>query len=169
MQSSITSFFGKKRTSQVENKEAEDIDSDLESSSSHEGVSVQPASSKSSLSEGDEDSPCVSRLSSDCTTVLTSSSDQCSSECCDADLSQPYHPKINYLNSKRKQGKQNRVFQSVWYDEYKWLTFCVTRNKAFCYYCRTAVSKGLINFSKKGKGTFVHTGFDNWKKAKERF
>ena len=178
MQSSITSFFVKsteKSTSQIENKEVEDIDSDLESSCSHErecqpqeASSAQPASSNSSLSDGDTDSPCKSRLSSDCTTVLTSSSDHCSSECCDADLSQPYHPKINYLNSKRKQGKQNRVFQSAWYDEYRWLTFCVTRNKAFCYYCRAAVSKGLINFSKKGKGTFVHTGFDNWKKAKER-
>ena len=61
------------------------------------------------------------------------------------------------------------MFQSTWYDEYKWLTYCVTCNKAYCYYCRTAVSKGLITFSKKGKDTFVHTGFDNWKKAKEQF
>ena len=104
----------------------------------------------------------------ECSQPLTST-DQCSSECCDEGLSSPYHPKINFLKTKRKQGKQTRVFQSKWFDEHTWLTFCVTRNKAYCFYCRAAESRGLINFSKKAKGAFVTVGFDNWKKAKERF
>lgn len=41
-------------------------------------------------------------------------------------------------------------------------------NKVFCYFCRAAVSKGLINLSKNAKNEFVSSGFDNWKKAKER-
>ena len=74
MQSSITSFFVKKNTSQVsqvDNKELEHVDSDLESlSSSLEGESQeelgfggciksseQSASSNSSSSDSDTDSP----------------------------------------------------------------------------------------------------------------
>lgn len=96
-----------------------------------------------------------------------SSTEQCSSECCDEDLREPYHPNISCIRTKRKQGKQSRSFQGVWFDEHKWLTFCVTRKKAYCYYCRTGAARGLINAGKCG--AFVFVGFDNWKKAKERF
>ena len=93
----------------------------------------------------------------------------CSSECCDENLSQPYHPKCDLIRTKRKQGKQYRVFQMAWFDDHEWLTFCVTRNKVFCFLCRKASSRGLLKFNQKGKNAFLNTGFDNWKKAKERF
>ena len=46
-----------------------------------------------------------------------------------------------------------------------WLTFCVTRNKAYCFYCCAAESRGLINFGEKAKGTFV-TRFWQLEKSK---
>ena len=53
--------------------------------------------------------------------------------------------------------------------EHKWLTFCVTRNLVFCFYCRLAATRGLLSFSKNASDAFVSKGFNNWKKAKERF
>ena len=45
----------------------------------------------------------------------------------------------------------------------------MTHNKVFCHYCRTATTSCLVSFSKKNKDAFVSVGFDNWKKALERF
>ena len=61
------------------------------------------------------------------------------------------------------------MFKSIWFSQHKWLTYCVTQNKTYCYYCRTAVRRGLICFTKKHKEAFISTGFENWKKAKEHF
>ena len=62
-------------------------------------------------------------------TQLIPFSDQCLSECCDESLSNPYQPKINFLNSKRTQGKQMRVFRSTCFEDHKWFTYCLTRRK----------------------------------------
>lgn len=49
------------------------------------------------------------------------------------------------------------------------MTFCVTQNVVSCFYCQLAASRGLLTFSKNSSDTFVTKGFNNWKKAKERF
>ncbi len=118
--------------------------------------------------DSDQEDPLSSGTSEGTVTESGESTDQCTSECCDEDLSAPYQPK-ELLSTRRKQGKQSRVFQATWFDEHKWLTFCVRRNKAYCYCCHAAVARGLVSFNKKGKSAFVTAGFDNWKKAKERF
>ena len=46
---------------------------------------------------------------------------------------------------------------------------CTTRGKVFCVYCRYYSSKGLLQLAKKGDDAFVLAGFDNWKKALEKF
>ena len=99
----------------------------------------------------------------------TESSDSlCIAECCNGD--RPYQPRINYSSvSKSKQGKCCRSFQSSWYGSFKWLSYCMTHNKVFCYYCRTATASRLVSFSKKNNDAFVSVGFDNWKKAMKRF
>ena len=44
------------------------------------------------------------------------------------------------------------------------------RNEVFCAYCRYAHSHGLITFARRGdQTTFSATGFDNYKKAIEKF
>ena len=48
------------------------------------------------------------------------------------------------------------------------MTLCTTRYKVYCTYCRYCSRKGLLCLAKK-EDTFIDTGFDNWKKAHERF
>ena len=121
---------------------ADDLDSDLEGDSESHGSSATVAQ-------------------------IDEFSSTCSSECCKSELSEPYHPS-NILLSKKRQGKQNRSFQRGWFMEHKWLTYCETHHKVFCFSCRSALSRGLICVPSKGH-VFVSKGFDNWKKAKERF
>ena len=58
------------------------------------------------------------------------------------------------------------MFCRKWFTEHTWLTFCVSRKKVFCFYCRAAASKHLLTFS---SSAFISSGFNNWKKAKDRF
>ena len=57
----------------------------------------------------------------------------------------------------------------AWLKEYKQLTYFVTQNLVFCFYCKLAAIRGLLSFSKNASDAFVTKGFNNWKKAKERF
>ena len=94
----------------------------------------------------------------------------CNEMCCAPELTEPYQPTINYLTATRKvQGAQNRSFRKEWFADHTWLTFCVSENKAFCFYCRFAASRDLLRFSSKSEDAFAARGFDNWKKAKEKF
>ena len=97
-------------------------------------------------------------------------SELCTSECCKGGLT-PYQPtessKLQLL--QRKQGKRIRRFSPTWYTTYSWLTVCTTRAKAFCVYCRYCSAKGLLHLAKKGEDAFIDIGFDNWKKAHEKF
>ena len=93
----------------------------------------------------------------------------CFSECCGSQHDKPYQPTINFSSTRRIQGKQARSFNAVWFKEHKWLTFCIPRNRVFCFYCRFAFSKGLLTFSKNASHSFLTKGFNNWKKAKEKF
>jgi len=94
---------------------------------------------------------------------------ECLSECCAPQRSKPYHPIIDFSSTKRIQGKQSRLFKVTWFKEHYWLSFCISRNRVFCFYCRIAITKGLLTFSKNVSNTFVTKGFNNWKKAKENF
>ena len=119
------------------------------------------------LSEDDfsgDDDPEVSEVapSDNC-----SSSTTCSSDCCADPGDEAYRPPSSSSITKKRQGKQNHSFQTAWFDQHKWLIYCVMRNKVFCSSCRAAVSRGLID--PNNKTHFVTGGFENWKKAKQRF
>lgn len=94
----------------------------------------------------------------------------CSSSCCQETLS-PFQPQDAAVisNTKRKQGKRYQAFSPTWYTSYPWLTLCTTRSKVFCMYCRYCSRKVLLGLAKKGEDSFIDTGFNNWKKAHERF
>ena len=94
--------------------------------------------------------------------------EDCTSDCC-FENDKPYQLKLDYSSSKRKQGKQMRIFRYEWYKDHSWLSYCVPRSKVFCFYCRVASSKGFLTFSSKREQAFTDTGFNNWKKAKQRF
>ena len=50
-----------------------------------------------------------------------------------------------------------------------WLSLCTTRHKANCTYCRYYRSTGVLCFATKSEDTVLVAGFDNWKKAHEKF
>ena len=43
------------------------------------------------------------------------------------------------------------------------------KKKVFCIYCRQVRSLKMISFEKKGDDAFTKRGFDNYKKAIEKF
>ena len=92
--------------------------------------------------------------------------DSCDKECCD-DQSVSYQS-FDVESSRRKQGKQNRIFQKQWFSDHKWLSYCLTCNAVFCFYCRKVTSQRGITFSKRGDASFILTEFCNWKKGKEK-
>ena len=148
----------------------EDQTNEVDHSDIEDAAVSDPAVHRTSLMADDSDSdPEVDSESHGSSDTVTQSDEisTCSSECCNSELSEPYHPASIALN-KRRQGKQNRSFQRGWFVEHKWLTYCETCHKAFCFSCRSALSRGLICTPSKGQA-FVSKGFDNWKKAKERF
>ena len=173
-QSSIASFFtqsGPQVTSQLDNPnqtmiENADSDSAADLDNTEIGYELTHESNETENGVVCVDEIVNSTESGACNSQAIS---DCSSECCDDNLPQPYHPHIDFATSKLKQRKQCHMFKSIWFSQHKWLTYCVTQNKAYCYYCRTAVRRGIICFTKKHKEAFISTGFENWKKAKERF
>ena len=100
--------------------------------------------------------------------------DTCTAECCAraSDEEGPLHfsRRIRALSNSLVGSKTEKLasFFPTWYVTYPWiLTLCTTRARVFCVYCRYCVGKGLC-LGKKGDA-FISNGFDNWKKAHERF
>ena len=79
----------------------------------------------------------------------------------------PFQSKESAILSKFQRG--NRNFLAAWYDKVRWLTLCIRRSKVFCACCRYAMAHKLISFSKRSDSAFLPTGFDNYKKAIEKF
>ena len=101
--------------------------------------------------------------------------EDCSSDCCKLSRDKPNQPTSSKVlaATKRVQGKgksrQARFVQATWFSRYPWLSLCESRQKLFCFYCVTASNRKLMTFSTKADRAFSHSGFDNWKKASERF
>ena len=98
---------------------------------------------------------------------------ECTSECCQ-DSSSVLRPSFqqkspSILSKTRKlQGNKWRQFSPEWFESYTWLVLCTTTLKAYCHYCKYCATQGLL-FDKTVDSAFVSVGFDNWKKAHERF
>ena len=92
----------------------------------------------------------------------------CTHECC-VDDGRPHQPKIDYNESKRIQGRQTRVFQYNWYKDHSWLSYCESRSRVFCFYCRVAEAKGFLTFSSKAEKTFTKLVITIGKRPKRGF
>ena len=90
---------------------------------------------------------------------------ECESLCCTS--AKPFQPLDKSILIKL--ATQNRNFMASWYKTYPWLTVCMERKSVFCYYCRKVEKQGMLTFSKRGESTFTTVGYDNWKKALEKF
>lgn len=81
----------------------------------------------------------------------------------------PYQPKLDSKKTRRQHGKWQRSFKNGWFTSYNWLTYCQTKNAAYCFTCRKAKHMGMFTFSRKADEAFLSTGFKNWKNATMRF
>ena len=95
----------------------------------------------------------------------------CDLECCESHRKAPFQTLTSrdINSSKRKQGKQLCVFQKTWFNEHKWLTYCLKHNIVYCFYCRMIHLMKGFTFSKRSDPSFISKGFCNWKKGKEKF
>ncbi|KAL6560978.1 hypothetical protein OROHE_006155 [Orobanche hederae] len=76
----------------------------------------------------------------------------------------PCQPR-NYKFPQTNHSGINRRFVAQWFDEYDWLEYNIAKDAAFCLHCYLFKS----NFDQVGGDAFTGVGFNNWKKAKERF
>lgn len=90
----------------------------------------------------------------------------CTRECCSS-LEKSFQPTDKVTLDSLATDK--RRFQSQWYKQFPWVSICLTVRKAYCLYCRFAEKRHLLTFSKMGEKAFTETGFQNWKKAIEKF
>lgn len=59
--------------------------------------------------------------------------------------------------------KNGRKFRIEWFNEYCWLEYSVAIDSAYCFFCRAFYK------SEKMDDSFTIKGYNNWKKAIERF
>lgn len=78
----------------------------------------------------------------------------------------PHQPVLSF--PLRKFGDQQRGFSASWYRKYPWLHYQEGNDNVLCFYCLVADKRGLPVSGNKDD-VFSKTGFDNWKKALERF
>lgn len=92
--------------------------------------------------------------------------ESCHSLCCSSE-SKPFQPTTK--ETLQQLTRNGRKFLPIWYSQYPWLTVCTTKKKVFCFYCKHATVRKLVQFSKNSNPAFTDTGFNNWKKAHQKF
>ena len=95
----------------------------------------------------------------------------CESMCCTVSHTLSLHQvkdKGVIKKTRVRYGQRFRKFCTDWYGTYPWLVLCSRRLKAFCGYCCYGKYKGILT-DKNADQAFTDTGFNNWKKAYERF
>ena len=80
----------------------------------------------------------------------------------------PNHPAPSSIPPKERQ-KQKIYFQEKWYKMYPWIHYDPSLKGVLCFTCMKAEKLGHLKMAKNKEPAFVATGFDNWKKATERF
>jgi len=56
-----------------------------------------------------------------------------------------------------------------WFEDFKWLYFCLKFLKVYYYYCKAALRSQVFVMSTKADLAFSTTGFSNWKKGTSSF
>ena len=99
---------------------------------------------------------------------LTSSS--CDAGCCEH-LDAPNQPTDRAVLDSTKQQTGNksehRSLKPQWYKEFPWIHLCTDRKN--CFHCLSAYNKGLLQPTRRFEMAVFVEGFQNWKKAVERF
>ena len=86
-----------------------------------------------------------------------------------ANCSTPHQPSDTSLIPPKKTKTQNIFFQGKWFSQYPWLHYVPNLQRVVCFSCAKASEMGLLNLASLQEPAFISVGFDNWKKARERF
>ena len=90
----------------------------------------------------------------------------CSAVCCSNEM-EAYQPKQKAIFQQIS--KIGRYFTCSWYQKYSWITLCLTKR---CFVCIADIVTNITHFCKlqnKCDDAFTTSGFDNIKKALEKF
>ena len=91
----------------------------------------------------------------------------CTAQCCVNSGGQAYQPTHKQVICQL--ASKGRNFQPQWCKQFTWITICTSSKKVYCLYCRYAVQHKMITFIKTGEKAFTQDGFQNWRKAIEKF
>jgi len=69
---------------------------------------------------------------------------------------------------RTKFGEKQRSFNSSWYEQFKWLEYSLTADRAFCFPCRLFNNSSGINVG-HAEVNYSKVGFNNWKNATSKF
>ena len=83
-------------------------------------------------------------------------------------MGKPNQPDISVIPVQRL-SLRSLHFQKNWCQEYQWLYYSSGLKKVLCFYCSKASTLGLIDLARCKDPAFILNGFDNWKKAHEKF
>ncbi|KAK1368890.1 zinc finger MYM-type protein 1-like [Heracleum sosnowskyi] len=70
---------------------------------------------------------------------------------------------LSYVFPPTQCGENMRSFQISWFHNREWLEYSISKDAAFCFWCY------LFGERRAGEQAFIKNGFQNWKKAKEKF
>ena len=83
-------------------------------------------------------------------------------------LHSPNHPKVSVIPAQ-KLPTRTLYFQSKWYEDYDWIHYDPDLKKILCFHCSKASAMGIIDLAHNKEPAFTSEGFNNWKKAIEKF
>lgn len=79
----------------------------------------------------------------------------------------PCQPSSSFVFPKTAFGKQNRSFQSRWFNKFSWLDYNEMEDSVTCSICKKHLKN--LEMEKNKDEAFLNTGFRNWKKALDSF
>ncbi|XP_069471952.1 zinc finger MYM-type protein 1-like [Ambystoma mexicanum] len=87
----------------------------------------------------------------------------------------PNHPSVKCIPVQtivvQYQNQKKRVlhFQESWFKDFPWLHYSTKLEGVICFPCAKSAALKLVDLSKNAEQAFVTIGFNNWKKALEKF
>ena len=79
-------------------------------------------------------------------------------------ITEPFQP-TNFNFPKKTFGKQNRSFQSKWFNDFPWLHYNEQSDSVLCFICAQQNEKLNLRAARNKEWVFISQGFYNWKKA----
>ncbi|CAF3101494.1 unnamed protein product, partial [Rotaria sp. Silwood2] len=90
---------------------------------------------------------------------------KCELACCTSE-----YPFVPEDQSDLESTGRKRICQLGWFTKFKWLSYCKSKKKVYCYFCRYAYFGGFHpEINKIGETSLTFAGYEDWKNALARF